>query len=95
MKRRTLFRKGMDSYVGKLKKIIDTEKDRRNNFINTQVQYLPSHFWPQLKELPGHLTYDGSPKDLEFPDFKANYEIKCDENIFDSMGGSAATGNHN
>jgi hypothetical protein len=35
MKRRTLFRKGMDSYVGKLKKIIDTEKDRRNNFINT------------------------------------------------------------
>ena len=35
MKRRTIFRKGVDSYVGKLKKIIDTEKDRRNNFINT------------------------------------------------------------
>ena len=69
------------------------EFDGQNNFINTQVQYLPSHFWPQLKELPGHLTYDGSPKELEFPDFKANYEIKCDENIFDSMGGSTATGN--
>lgn len=46
MKRRTIFRKGLDNYVNKLKKIIDTEKDKRNSFINNQVQYLPSHFWP-------------------------------------------------
>lgn len=34
MKRRLLFRKGLDAYVGSLKKIIETEKERRNSFIN-------------------------------------------------------------
>jgi hypothetical protein len=56
---------------------------------------LPSHFWPQLKELPGHLTYEGAPKELEFPDLKTCSEIKCDENIFDSMGGSLQSGSIN
>ena len=37
MKRRTIFRKGLDNYVNKLKKIIETEKDKRNSFINNQV----------------------------------------------------------
>jgi hypothetical protein len=37
MKRRVLFRKGVDSYVDKLNRIIDIEKDRRSNFINNQV----------------------------------------------------------
>jgi len=59
MKRRTIFRKGLDNYVNKLKKIIDTEKDKRNAFINNQVQYLPSHFWPQLKELTPVLSLQG------------------------------------
>lgn len=37
MKRRMNFRKGLDSYVVKLKKVIDTEKERRNTFISNQV----------------------------------------------------------
>jgi hypothetical protein len=46
MKRRIIFRKGVDSYYQKLKKVIENEKDKRTNFINSQVLYLPSHFWP-------------------------------------------------
>jgi len=34
MKRRVIFRKGLDQYVQKLKKVIETEKDRRTHFIN-------------------------------------------------------------
>jgi hypothetical protein len=52
MKRRVAFKKGLENYVNKLKKIIDGEKDKRTNFVNSQVQYLPSHFWPQLKDMP-------------------------------------------
>lgn len=35
MKRRIIFRKGLDSYVTQLKAVIETEKDRRNNFVNS------------------------------------------------------------
>lgn len=86
MKRRQIFRRGIDSYVAKLKKIIELEKDRRKSFVNSQVQYLPSHFWPELKEMPPHLSLDGHAKEYEFPDFKNCPEIKCDENLFEQMG---------
>ena len=82
MKRRVIFRKGIDQYVSKMKMVIDTEKDRRTNFVNSQVQYLPSHFWPQLKEMPPHLSLDGHAKEYDFPDLKNCQDIKCEENLF-------------
>lgn len=92
MKRRTIFRKGLDNYVNKLKKIIETEKDKRNSFINNQVQYLPSHFWPQLKEPTPTLSLQGQPFELKFPDFTSSTEIKCDTKIFESMGATLSGG---
>jgi hypothetical protein len=92
MKRRLLFRKGLDAYVGSLKKIIETEKEKRNSFINNQVQYLPSHFWPQLKEPTPTLNLQGQPSELKFPDFTACSEIKCDTNIFESLSNMAIPG---
>ena len=92
MKRRTIFRKGLDNYVNKLKKIIETEKDKRNSFINNQVQYLPSHFWPQLKEPTPTLSLQGQPYELKFPDFTGSSEVKCDIKIFESMGASLPGG---
>lgn len=85
MKRRTIFRKGLDQYVSRLKAVIEKEKDRRQNFVNSQMQYLPSHYWPQLKEMPPHLSLDGHPKEYDFPDLKNCPDIKCDENLFDSL----------
>lgn len=92
MKRRLVFRKGLDAYVGNLKKIIDTEKEKRNSFINNQVQYLPSHFWPQLKEPTPTLNLQGSPSELKFPDFTTCSEIKCDLSIFESLNKMAIPG---
>ena len=92
MKRRLIFRKGLDSYVDSLKKIIDTEKDRRNSFINNQVQYLPSHFWPQLKEPTPTLTLQGHPSELKFPDLTLYSEIKCDTQLFASLGNLSIPG---
>ena len=75
MKRRTAFRKGLDFQVGKLKKVIEIEKEKRNYFVNAHVQYLPSHFWPQLKEMPGNLSLDGTGKEYDFPDLKLCQDI--------------------
>ena len=86
MKRRLIFREGLDNYVQKLKKVIELEKDRRANFVSSQVQYLPSHFWPQLKEMPATLSLDGSSKEYDFPDLKNCPEIKCDDNLFADFG---------
>jgi hypothetical protein len=86
MKRRLIFRKGLDSFVGKIKAVLEIEKDRRTNFVNTQVQYLPSHFWPQLRDMPATLKVEGEPKEYEFPDLKGCADIKCDENMFEGFG---------
>lgn len=43
--------------------------------------------------MPAHLSLDGHPKELEFPDLKSCYDIKCDENLFESMGGSSTGSN--
>lgn len=90
MKRRVNFRKGLDSHVGKLKKAIDVEKERRNTFISNHVQYLPSHFWPQLKEQVPLLTLDGVAKELDFPDFSKCVDIKIPENLFEGLGSDTA-----
>lgn len=39
--------------------------------------------------MPPHLSLDGHPKELEFPDLKNCYEIKCEENLFESIGGGS------
>jgi molecular chaperone GrpE (heat shock protein) len=57
------------------------------------VQYLPSHFWPQLKDMPPTLTIDGPSREHEFPDLKSCSEIKFDENLFKDLGGSASDAN--
>jgi hypothetical protein len=89
MKRRVIFRRGLDTYVEKLKKIIDNEKERRNSFINNQVQYLPSHYWPQLKEMTPKLTLEGSPKEFDFPDFSRCSDIQVPDNLFASFSESS------
>lgn len=83
MRRRQLFKKGFDQIVAKLKVSIDKEKDKRTSFINTQIQYLPSHFWPQLKDMPQMLVVEGSSRDHEFPDLRSCSDITCEENLFD------------
>ena len=82
MKRRMIFRQGLDNYVNKMKRVIDTEKERRQNFISTHQQYLPSHFWPKLKELTPILSLEGDASELRFPDLRNCYSIKCEENMF-------------
>ena len=39
---------------------------------------MPSHFWPQLKDMTPHLIYEGSASDLKLPDFTNNPEVKID-----------------
>ena len=41
--------------------------------------------------MPGHISYDGNAKELEFPDLTNESGIKCSENIFDSMGGGGVS----
>ena len=77
MKRRLMFRMGLDEQVAKLKKAIEVEKDLRTSFINTHQQYLPSHFHPKLKELTPILSLDGEAFELKFPDFRRCADIKC------------------
>jgi hypothetical protein len=86
MKRRLIFRKGLDSLVGKLKVSIEKEKEKRRHFVNSQIQYLPSHFWPQLKDMPPSLILEGSSRDYEFADLRNQSEIKCEENLFEGIG---------
>jgi len=62
-----------------LQKIIEIEKERRNSFILNHVQYLPSHFWPQLKDLTPTLTLEGKADELKFPDLKSCDDIKFDD----------------
>lgn len=85
MKRRYIFRKGLDQIVNKLKQSIEKEKEKRSSFVNGQIQYLPSHFWPQLKDMPPLLTIDGPNRDHEFPDLRSTSEIKCEENLFEGI----------
>lgn len=65
---------------------MEVEKERRNTFINNHVQYLPSHFWPQLKEQVPLLMLDGVAKELDFPDFSKCVDIKVPENLFEGFG---------
>ena len=46
---------------------------------------MPSHFWPQLKDMPAHLSLDGHAKEYEFPDLKNCTDIKCEDNLFSSL----------
>ena len=39
---------------------------------------MPSHFWPQLKDMTPHLILEGSASDLKLPDFTNNPEVIID-----------------
>lgn len=74
----------------KIKAAIEKEKERRTNFINQQIQYLPSHFWPQLKDMPGTLSYESASKELELPDLRNCTDVKCEENLFGNLGAASS-----
>ena len=79
--RRRRFRKLVDEEVEKLKKQLDSEREKRDSFLNEYGKLLPSDFIPPLRDKGITMRIEGGLKDYELPEIETEFQ----DDVLDSQ----------